>query len=178
MIANVRLESEKLRRARAPRAPAHSALNDSYPYVTKAAILTRLNSNHRDTDGNEPLALEVPPDPTLEPRCGDIAADLLDKIPREHTTPPSLYSDRGFPKCPVLLDGHAPPHILLNNRNKRVEAVGAEGLQGSEHARTEEDLGQSRLVLVWVVNRLLEDASAKRLQFKVFDHGLPLRRVY
>jgi hypothetical protein len=67
----------------------------------------------------------------------------------------------------VFLHCHTPPHVLLHNGYQGIEPIRTKRLEGSEHARSKEDLGETILIFIWIIDGSLEDERTKSLQLQV-----------
>jgi len=137
-------------------------------------VLTTLEASDRDGDGLEVTPLDIPTDGGLKLDRGGGLADTLHKCLGHDDTPPGLNLDRGPSHCSVLLLSHTPPHILLNDDDQRIEPLGAQGFESSQHSGSEENLCETVLVFVGVVDGLLQDKGTQLLELKVLDHGEPV----
>ena len=119
--------------------------------------------------------MDEPTDGSLKFDRGDGLADTLHERLGHDDTPPGLDLDRGLPHSLVLLLGHTSPHVLLNDDDQRVESLGTQGLESGQHSGSEENLRETILVFVGVVDGLLQDQGTQFLEFKVLNHGEPVR---
>jgi len=103
------------------------------------------------------VSLDVPPDGGLKfDRSGGLADTFYECLGHDDT-PPSLNLDRSLPHRLVPLLSHAPPHVLLNDGDQSVEFLGTQGFEGGQHPCSEENLCETVLVFVGVVDGLLQD---------------------
>jgi len=140
------------------------------------AILTTLKAGDRGGDGLEVTPLDVPTDGGLEFDRGGSLADALHECLGHDDTPPGLYLDRSLPHCLVLLLSHTPPHVLLNDGDQCVESFGTQGFESGQHSGSEENLCETILVFIHIVDGLLQDQGTQLLELKVLDHDGPVRR--
>jgi len=99
--------------------------------------------------------------------CRNFATNILNQSPRKNATPPCLDRDSGSSKLLVSLDRHASAHVLLYNSDQRIKPVGTEGLEGGQHASSKENLGQTILVLVRIIDSFLKDERTQRLELQI-----------
>ena len=139
-------------------------------------ILTTLKARNRGGDGLEVAPLDVPPGGGLKFDCSGGLADTFHECLGHDDTPPGLNLDRSLPHFLVPLLSHTPPHVLLNDDDQRVEPLGTQGFEGGQHSCSEEDLCETILVFVGVVDGLLQDQRTQLLELKILNHGEPVRR--
>jgi len=101
--------------------------------------------------------LDEPADTTLKADGSNIPADTLHEPAGQYTAPPSLNFDRCAAEVLVFPHCHTPAHILLHNRDEGIELFRAEGLQCREHTSPEENLCETTLIFVRVIESLLKN---------------------
>ena len=139
-------------------------------------ILTTLKASDRGRDDLEVMPLDEPAGYALQPDRGGSLADPLHECPGHDDTPPGLNPDRSLFHRLVLLLSHTSPHVLLDDDDQRVEPLGTQRFESGQHSRSEENLCETILVFVAVVDGLLQDEGTQLLEFKVLDHDGPVRR--
>jgi hypothetical protein len=160
-----------MRRAVTPRRPITMLRSMSHAAQGR---LTTLEQDHCTVDLSKPGPVQEASHSSLQADSCDLAADISNQSPRQNTTPPGLNFYSCSPKLLVFLDSHPPAHVLLYNSDQIVEAIRPKRLESGQHARSEENLCESTLVSVWVVNRLLQDSGAQFLELQVLDQRCPI----
>jgi len=135
--------------------------------------LTALYKNNTPTNVQELFPLHMSTDGTLETPSLNLLLHIQHQPASEDTSPPGLNLNRCSTQLAIVVHRHLAPHVLLDHGDHRIEPLRAHRLEGSEHASTEEDLGQTILVHVRVGYCLLEDDTAEAVEVHGLDHGLP-----
>ena len=119
--------------------------------------------------------MDVSPDSGLQLNCSSSSADSLDECLGHDDTPPSLNLDRSLPHRLVLLLGHTPPHVLLDDGDQCVEFLGTKRFESGQHSSSEEDLCETILVFFGVIDGLFQNQRTQLLELKVLNHNEPVR---
>lgn len=101
-------------------------------------------------------ALEKSARGTLKEDSGSFLAHLFRATATQNATPPSLDDNGLLAKVLVVLVCDPAADVLLDQRDKGIEAGGTERLQQGNHTRSEEDLGETDLVLVLILESSLQ----------------------
>lgn len=122
---------------------------------------TALNRNNRSSDSVELGPLNEGSRGALQSLRSSLLANTQNKLPRRDTSPPSLDSDSRITHCLIVFNCQSPLHVLLNQSNELVQPSRPSRFQQSEHACSEEDFSEAFLILVFLLDRFLENLVAK-----------------
>lgn len=100
---------------------------------------------------------------SLKPPRGNLLPDRQHEPLGHDTAPPGLNLDGRFPQAQIPIPLHGSLEILLDNGCEAIEAIKPPGFEVCKHTRSQEDLRETNLVSVRVVERLFKDCGTERL---------------
>lgn len=142
--------------------------------------LTTLDLDDRLSRLQEPSPLNETSTDLLDLDGGDFPSKVGDELPSRDSSPPRLDRERRRLELPVVLESHPPSKVLLDESDEVVESICSETFEVGEHSGSEEELGESELELIVLVDRLGEDERADLLELSlpvagVDEHVVPDR---
>lgn len=115
----------------------------------------------------EGVALQESTRGPLNQRCSSLTTDLLGEAAALNSAPPRLNHNGTTAQVLVVLVSNPAPNVLLYECDQIVQARRPQRLEQSDHSGTEEDLGQSDLVLVLVLEGALKQQLTECLDVRV-----------